>query len=415
MKPKESSLNCETNDIIGQSNASIEKWKDYAKNSEATIDVIIFKMVISEGWDIPRACMLYQIRDTQSKQLDEQVIGRVRRNPRLLDFERLTEQQQDLISSAFVWGINDRVKAKSYNINLGSESEQIRNSIRIKTTILENLISAGAINIDEICNSEEHRLLNKSIFELYREFNKSNNEVHNAYESYVDSADKFYSFTNSISKISSRIKEQLCDYEQNMLVKNDELIDSTISLPQESYFTETEHYLNIDDWIWYRTDGNTDFSFDSLAEKEWAEVLLSIRSKNNPQRTGRLTKEIIDANDTSIYLWGKNFLGNSEIKFEYYLNGTHFSYPDFILQDYKERIHLFEVKSANKSSNLNINSSDYTEKVEALKECYKYSSRLTQQHFWIPVKNNSNWQLHHFFNGEYELLSKEEFINKLKD
>ena len=33
-------------------------------------------MVISEGWDIPRACMLYQIRDSKSKQLDEQVMGR---------------------------------------------------------------------------------------------------------------------------------------------------------------------------------------------------------------------------------------------------------------------------------------------------------------------------------------------------
>ena len=412
---KESSLNCETNDIIGQSNASIEKWKDYAKNNEATINAIIFKMVISEGWDIPRACMLYQIRDTQSKQLDEQVIGRVRRNPRLLDFERLTEKQQNLLSKAYVWGINDNIQSKSINVNLGQESEQIRNSIRIKTTILENLINVGTIDIDEICNSTEQRLTRKSIFDLYREFIKSNNEVHRAYESYVDRAEAFYSFTNSIHNIKLKIREQLCDYEQNMVVKNTDMTDSTISLPRESYFTETEHYLNIDDWIWYRTDGSSDFSFDSLAEKEWAEVLLSIRSKNNPQRTGRLTKDIIDENDDSIYLWGKNFLGNSEIRFEYYLDGTHFSYPDFILQDYKDRIHLFEVKSANKSNNLNINASEYTDKVEALKECYKHASRLTQQHFWIPIKSNATWQLHHYYNGEHELLSKEEFINRLKD
>ena len=36
-------------------------------------------MVITEG-DIPRACMLYQVRDSKSKQMDEQVVGRVRRN-----------------------------------------------------------------------------------------------------------------------------------------------------------------------------------------------------------------------------------------------------------------------------------------------------------------------------------------------
>ena len=42
-----------------------------------------------KGWDIPRACMLFQIRDSKSKQLDEQVLGRVRRNPLLLDFENI--------------------------------------------------------------------------------------------------------------------------------------------------------------------------------------------------------------------------------------------------------------------------------------------------------------------------------------
>ena len=82
-----SRLKCETNDKLCK--LGVDRWKDYAKDKYSTIDIIVFKMVISEGWDIPRACMLYQVRDTQSKQLDEQVMGRVRRNPRLLDFENL--------------------------------------------------------------------------------------------------------------------------------------------------------------------------------------------------------------------------------------------------------------------------------------------------------------------------------------
>ena len=85
---------CKTNDKLGK--LPVAKWKDYAKENASTIDVIVFKMVISEGWDIPRACMLYQVRDTQSKQLDEQVMGRVRRNPRLLDFEQLSKEAQEL-------------------------------------------------------------------------------------------------------------------------------------------------------------------------------------------------------------------------------------------------------------------------------------------------------------------------------
>lgn len=55
---------CKTNDKLGK--LPVTKWKDYAKENASTIDVIVFKMVISEGWDIPRACMLYQVRDTQT-------------------------------------------------------------------------------------------------------------------------------------------------------------------------------------------------------------------------------------------------------------------------------------------------------------------------------------------------------------
>jgi type III restriction enzyme len=42
---------------------------------------------MTEGYDIPRACALFQIRDTESGTLDEQVLGRIRRNPILKDWE----------------------------------------------------------------------------------------------------------------------------------------------------------------------------------------------------------------------------------------------------------------------------------------------------------------------------------------
>ena len=98
-------INCDTNDVFKAKKMSVAKWKNYAKENTSTIDVIIFKMVISEGWDIPRACMLYQVRDTQSDQLDEQVMGRVRRNPRLMDFETLSEEAKKLATTACIWGI----------------------------------------------------------------------------------------------------------------------------------------------------------------------------------------------------------------------------------------------------------------------------------------------------------------------
>lgn len=104
---------CDTNDIFKAKKMPIKKWKDYAKENTATIDIIIFKMVISEGWDIPRACMLYQVRETKSEQLDEQVIGRVRRNPRLLDFETLDEEAKKISNDIMGVGESTRSRKKS--------------------------------------------------------------------------------------------------------------------------------------------------------------------------------------------------------------------------------------------------------------------------------------------------------------
>ena len=107
---------CDSNDTIKK--LPVSKWKDYMKLPRSSISIIIFKMVISEGYDIPRACMLYQIRDSQSKQLDEQVMGRVRRNPRLLDFETLSEKAKELAMTAWIWGIIPDPTGGTKQVNL---------------------------------------------------------------------------------------------------------------------------------------------------------------------------------------------------------------------------------------------------------------------------------------------------------
>lgn len=54
---------------------------DDITKSDNDIDVIIFKVGPSTGWDIPRACMLLQLRKVCSDQLNVQTIGRIKRNP----------------------------------------------------------------------------------------------------------------------------------------------------------------------------------------------------------------------------------------------------------------------------------------------------------------------------------------------
>lgn len=161
---------CRTNDKVGK--LPVERWKDYAKENASTIDIIVFKMVISEGWDIPRACMLYQVRDTTSKQLDEQVMGRVRRNPRLIDFENLSEEAQKLALTAWVWGIQPIEGKKSRQVKLFGDEKWIPNSIKIKTTRLIPPTERVSIDVSKLlAEKAKNDITHSSIFELYGKCN----------------------------------------------------------------------------------------------------------------------------------------------------------------------------------------------------------------------------------------------------
>lgn len=389
--------NCDTNDS-GLKKLSVKKWKDYMKEKSSSISVIIFKMVISEGWDIPRACMLYQIRDSKSKQLDEQVMGRVRRNPRLLDFETLFENAQKLACTSWIWGIIPE-ETKSKQVNL-FENYNIENDIRIKTTKLKFLNETKFNSQIFLKNLKDKTITHKSIFELYHSLLLQNNEIQNLCYSYSDDFSKWRVFTENLSEIKSSYNQQICNYEKTMIVSDE------VSFPTKSIYFETEKTLTLSDWIWYRKDSCDDFSFDSEAEKKWAELLKDIR-QNSISETSNL-------NFNNKFLWGKNFSQNSEIKFEYYLDGIHSSYPDFVMKDKKGRIHIFEVKSVNKSSEKKIDEEEYKQKVNELKLCYKECSKKTQHIFYLPILEGSEWKITKFENGEECTITKTQFVNSVK-
>ncbi|OAB48891.1 DEAD/DEAH box helicase [Mycoplasmopsis gallinarum] len=64
-------------DSSGREEISLDK---ISKNN-SDVDVIIFKVGPSVGWDIPRACMLVQLRNVSSETLSIQTVGRIKRNP----------------------------------------------------------------------------------------------------------------------------------------------------------------------------------------------------------------------------------------------------------------------------------------------------------------------------------------------
>lgn len=399
----QSGKGCRTNDS-GLNKLKVSKWKEYMKGTESSISIIIFKMVISEGWDIPRACMLYQVRDTQSKQLDEQVMGRVRRNPRLLDFERLPKDAQDLASTAWIWGIKPKEAGLPKQVNLFSNYD-IEKEIRVTPTKLKVETINNDIDVKSILEDKKEKLTGGNIFEMYRNLSQTENEIQDICYKYADTYEKWRLFVENIAEVKKKYHSYITDYENSMMVCE------PVSFPYGSCYNETEKTLTLDDWVWYRKENDEvtdEFSFDSEAEKKWAEVLKDIRHSSIKQTN------VLQVQDNK-FLWGKNFPLNSEIKYEYFSDGIHSSYPDFVMKDKKGRIHIFEVKSVNKSSSLNISEEEYETKVRNLKECYKVCSQKTSHIFYLPILDSNTWKITKFENGIETTIDKNTFINGLKE
>ena len=396
----QSGKGCRTNDS-GLNKLKVSKWKEYMKGTESSISVIIFKMVISEGWDIPRACMLYQVRDTQSKQLDEQVMGRVRRNPRLLDFERLPKDAQELASTAWIWGIKPKEAGLPKQVNLFS-NYGIENEIRVTPTKLKVETISNDIDVASLLAGKKEKLTGGSIFEMYRTLSQYENEIADMCYNYADTYGKWRLFVENVGEIKKKYHSYITDYEKSME------ICKPVSFPYGSCYNETEKTLTLDDWVWYRKKNDKlsdEFSFDSEAEKKWAEVLKDIRHSSIGQ-----TNLLHD----NKFLWGKNFPLNSEIKYEYFSDGIHSSYPDFVMKDKKGRIHIFEVKSVNKSSALNVSEEEYEEKVRSLKECYRACSQKTKHIFYLPILDGSTWKITKFEDGVETTIDKKTFVDGLQ-
>ncbi len=429
---------CDTNDTFKAKKLPVGKWKDYAKENSSTVDIIIFKMVITEGWDIPRACMLFQMRDSQSKQLDEQVMGRVRRNPRLLDFDLLSEDAQKLAMTAWIWGIVPEDLRKSFGVKLWQDSNIITDEIKIKTTRLKPLTKKTSFNLSTFLKKQSTISAPSSIFTLWKNFVKAENSVREMGENYATTYAKWRDFTENIEVLASESSQYVNDYEKSMEVVRDEKgQDLEVSFASTSHYTDNGgNYVNIGDWVWKRNDGKDKFSFDSEAEREWTELLKDLTKDDVIVGDGRVGKRITVGKQNpkagsidlfgekepelletkQVYLWGKNYVANSPIKFEYYLGTLHSSYPDFVMKDSFNRVHIFEVKSVNISSSMvgGFDNNIYKTKLEELKKAYKQASKLTNQIFYLPILKDDKWRIFQYIEGNEKTLTKDEFIDFCK-
>ena len=84
------------------------------------------------------------------------------------------------------------------------------------------------------------------------------------------------------------------------------------------------------------------------------------------------------------------------------------------MKDKNGKIHIFEVKSVNKSSSVTIDEEEYKAKVLALEACYKQCSKKTGHLFYLPILENSVWKITRFENGVKKEITKREFIESVK-
>lgn len=417
---------CETNDKLCK--LGVDRWKDYAKDKHSLIDIIVFKMVISEGWDIPRACMLYQVRDTQSKQLDEQVMGRVRRNPRLLDFEDLPPEAQKLALTAWIWGIKPKDGKKTRQVSLFGDINDIPQAIKVKTTHLVPPTKRKKFNIAKFLDTKKENIAHTDIFTLYNNLQRNGNDVSDlCYDYAKNDVQKWWKFAENSDEIKKEYNNHICNYAESMELDMEGGVPREVSFPIMSEYLDDEAYSErITDWVWKRNDGQVKFSFDSNAEKEWVSILKDVSGHFSTQETGARNVQAGQMRTDNTAeperkyaerkkLWGKNFLSGSEMRYEYYLNGIHQSYPDFVLKDDKGQIHLFEVKSVNVSSKATFDTEEYKDKIRALKLCYQYCSEVTGHIFYLPVLKDDKWQITRFINGDEKTISEEEFIESFED
>lgn len=374
------------------------QWYNYVKENNSFIDVVIFKMVITEGFDMPRACMLYQVRDSKSKQLDEQVIGRVRRNPCLTYFEKLNPIEQNIFSKAYVYGIKPqenikkKVITKLRGINFIAGNEIVKEFrpfkiIELKEVPLSNIDILGCIVADRTAYS------NKSIFNMYKELNKVNDKVKDKYYEYVTDYNKWFEFMVNLNTIKEKIMTTVEDYEKYGIIKE----ENNFRQDYDSYFYDNGHTVTVDDWIWFTDD--EEYSFDSDAEKSFFKILNCLRKK---------CCKFIEIDAERVYLFGKNFIDKSNIKYDYYHTRKHTSYPDFIFKDKKDKVHIFEVKSVNKSSSYDLDDEFYKEKIEKIKKAYIYASKMTGYIFYLPIQNGDDWQIWKCENGKID----DDFMNE---
>ncbi|VEU74444.1 Type III restriction enzyme, res subunit [Mycoplasmopsis citelli] len=170
----------------------------------SSIDVILFKIGPATGWDIPRACMLVQLRKVSSNTLNIQTIGRIKRNPiphvkldenNIANYFYIYSNEQKTIDSNLInWKIKEEIKKIRYKVLYGKiETKKARlhfDKVTYKKD-LEHIISIERVKdqLDYFENEyQKYKFLigEESTYKVSETENKSRTRIISKLENKID-------------------------------------------------------------------------------------------------------------------------------------------------------------------------------------------------------------------------------------
>lgn len=153
--------------------------KSISQNN-SDIDVIIFKIGPATGWNIPRACMLVQLRNVSSDTLNVQTIGRIRRNPNpsFPDDELIKINPNSISKNYYVYSNYEKKNREwSYYILQDKFKQNIDDfkfyNGQINRNILKETANNEKYNHEILALIDKKQILNYIHDELENEYNKT--------------------------------------------------------------------------------------------------------------------------------------------------------------------------------------------------------------------------------------------------
>ncbi|QNM93469.1 DEAD/DEAH box helicase family protein [Mycoplasma sp. Pen4] len=162
-----------TSNILGENSL------DQISRDNSEVDVIIFKIGPSVGWNIPRACMLVQLRNVSSQNLTIQTLGRIKRNPN----PEITNTK----SAAFDYYIYSNIDEKFID----------RDKLVIKDKIKKEKFKYGFIDTNKSEKIDDNNIYQEYISKIQEELEDKNSQLCK-YVEYVDR--QIENFKNRINK-----------------------------------------------------------------------------------------------------------------------------------------------------------------------------------------------------------------------